>query len=200
MFPTSASLPSQLIKPLPIQNSDSYPSFMLSLGAFRKPGVAISCLLLALGPVPPLIAEAASPQAATQTLRYHSATIRAGPRPPLTTAPGPSRSTPRTLRCRPWRQFYLGVVPPAADLPGFLIESVYKPVRHAGGDFFYIRPVEQGGLLVVVGDVSGKGLRAAMTVNLVIKLELQTCGRSRLIWSTLLCPQQWTIREWTADS
>ena len=56
--------------------------------------------------------------------------------------------------------------PPA--VPGFLIESAYKPARHVGGDFFYIRPCESGALLVVVGDVSGKGLRAAMTVNSVI--------------------------------
>jgi hypothetical protein len=66
------------------------------------------------------------------------------------------------------REMQQRLVPPAADLPGFLIESVYKPARHVGGDFFYVRPIEQGGLLVVVGDVSGKGLRAAMTVNLVI--------------------------------
>jgi serine phosphatase RsbU (regulator of sigma subunit) len=65
------------------------------------------------------------------------------------------------------REMQQRLVPPAADLPGFRIESAYKP-RHVGGDFFYIRPVEHGGLLVVVGDVSGKGLKAAMTVNLVI--------------------------------
>jgi serine phosphatase RsbU (regulator of sigma subunit) len=51
---------------------------------------------------------------------------------------------------------------------GFRIESAYKPARQVGGDFFYIRPEEAGGVLVVVGDVSGKGLRAAMTVNSVI--------------------------------
>ena len=60
------------------------------------------------------------------------------------------------------------LVPPAVDVPGFRIESVYKPAAHVGGDFFYIRPLERGGVLVVVGDVSGKGLKAAMTVNLVI--------------------------------
>ena len=66
------------------------------------------------------------------------------------------------------REMQQRLVPPAADVPGFRIESVYKPAQHVGGDFYYIRPVEQDGLLVVVGDVSGKGLRAAMTVNLVI--------------------------------
>jgi hypothetical protein len=66
------------------------------------------------------------------------------------------------------REMQQRLVTPAMDVPGFRIESVYKPARHVGGDFFYIRPVEQGCLLVVVGDVSGKGLRAAITVNLVI--------------------------------
>jgi len=60
------------------------------------------------------------------------------------------------------------LVPPAVDVPGFRIESVYKPAAHVGGDFFYIRPLEQGGVLVVVGAVRGKGLKAAVTVNLVI--------------------------------
>jgi hypothetical protein len=54
------------------------------------------------------------------------------------------------------------------DVPGFCIESVYKPSRHVGGDFFYIRADEKESFLVVIGDVSGKGLRAALTVNLVI--------------------------------
>jgi hypothetical protein len=66
------------------------------------------------------------------------------------------------------REMQQRLVPPAADVPGFHIESAYKPAAHVGGDFFYIRPLEQGGVLVVVGDVSGKGLKAAMTVNLVI--------------------------------
>ena len=66
------------------------------------------------------------------------------------------------------REMQQRLVPPAVDVPGFRIESVYKPAAHVGGDFFCIRPLEQGGVLVVVGDVSGKGLKAAMTVNMVI--------------------------------
>jgi phosphoserine phosphatase RsbU/P len=66
------------------------------------------------------------------------------------------------------REMQQGLVPPVVDVPGFRIESVYQPAMHVGGDFFYIRPVEAGGLVLVVGDVSGKGLKAAMTVNLVI--------------------------------
>ena len=56
------------------------------------------------------------------------------------------------------------MVPPAADVPGYRIESAYYPARHVGGDFFRIMAADNGALLVVVGDVSGKGLGAAMTV------------------------------------
>jgi len=66
------------------------------------------------------------------------------------------------------RELQQRLVSPAVQVPGFHIESVYKPARHVGGDFFYLRPDDEGGILVVVGDVSGKGLRAAMTVNSVI--------------------------------
>ena len=57
---------------------------------------------------------------------------------------------------------------PAADVPGFSIESVYAPARHVGGDFFRVVPENDGGVMVVLGDVSGKGLRAAMTVAALI--------------------------------
>jgi phosphoserine phosphatase RsbU/P len=56
--------------------------------------------------------------------------------------------------------------PPAT--PGFAIESVYLPASEVGGDFFQIVPANDGSLLVVVGDVSGKGLKAAMTVGAII--------------------------------
>jgi phosphoserine phosphatase RsbU/P len=56
--------------------------------------------------------------------------------------------------------------PPAT--PGFAIESVYLPASEVGGDFFQIMPANDGSLLVVVGDVSGKGLKAAMTVGAII--------------------------------
>jgi len=52
--------------------------------------------------------------------------------------------------------------------PGFDIDSVYLPASEVGGDFFQIMPANDGSLLVVVGDVSGKGLKAAMTVGAII--------------------------------
>ena len=56
----------------------------------------------------------------------------------------------------------------AEPVPGFKIESVYKPAQQVGGDFFQILPVGEGGLLVVVGDVAGKGLPAAMLVSVLV--------------------------------
>lgn len=53
-------------------------------------------------------------------------------------------------------------------IPGFAIEAVYKPAGEVGGDFFQILPTQQGGVLIVIGDVSGKGMPAAMTVSLLV--------------------------------
>jgi len=53
-------------------------------------------------------------------------------------------------------------------IPGFVLQSVYKPAGQVGGDFFQILPLDGGGMLMVIGDVSGKGLPAAMTVSLLV--------------------------------
>ena len=54
------------------------------------------------------------------------------------------------------------------SLPGFTLTSAYRPAQEVGGDFFQIIPLEGGSTLVVLGDVSGKGLRAAMAVSLIV--------------------------------
>lgn len=53
-------------------------------------------------------------------------------------------------------------------VPGFNLASAYRPAREVGGDFFQILPMDGGGALVVIGDVSGKGMPAAMTVSLLV--------------------------------
>jgi serine phosphatase RsbU (regulator of sigma subunit) len=50
----------------------------------------------------------------------------------------------------------------------FSIESIYLPASEVGGDFYQLLPDDDGSLLIVVGDVSGKGLRAAMTVSIIV--------------------------------
>jgi hypothetical protein len=57
------------------------------------------------------------------------------------------------------------------EIPGFTLTSAYRPAQEVGGDFFQIIPLEgaqQGSTLIVLGDVSGKGLKAAMSVSLII--------------------------------
>lgn len=53
-------------------------------------------------------------------------------------------------------------------IPGFLIHTVYKPYGEVGGDFFQIIPAPGGGAMIAIGDVSGKGMPAAMTVSLLV--------------------------------
>jgi hypothetical protein len=61
------------------------------------------------------------------------------------------------------------LVPEATPaIPGYSIASVYKPASEVGGDFFQVMPQANGEALIVVGDVSGKGLKAAMTVSLIV--------------------------------
>lgn len=52
--------------------------------------------------------------------------------------------------------------------PGFEVDSVYEPAAEVGGDFFYTLPIDDGGLLIVLGDVAGKGLKAAMNVSMLV--------------------------------
>jgi hypothetical protein len=53
-------------------------------------------------------------------------------------------------------------------IPGFTVDSAYKPAQQVGGDFFQVLPAGEGGLLLVVGDVAGKGLPAAMLVSVLV--------------------------------
>jgi hypothetical protein len=50
----------------------------------------------------------------------------------------------------------------------FVLESAYLPVNGVGGDFFQVLPLKDDSLLIVVGDVSGKGLQAAMNASTLV--------------------------------
>lgn len=50
----------------------------------------------------------------------------------------------------------------------FMLESAYLPVNGVGGDFFQVLPLKDDSLLIVVGDVSGKGLQAAMSSSTLV--------------------------------
>jgi len=61
------------------------------------------------------------------------------------------------------------IVPEQVEkVPGFKVETAYIPAQQVGGDFFQVLPAKDGGLLLVVGDVAGKGLPAAMLVSVMV--------------------------------
>ena len=62
--------------------------------------------------------------------------------------------------------------------PGFEVDSVYNPATEVGGDFFYLSPDGPDGMTVVIGDVAGKGLKAAMNVSLLMGALRRTHERS----------------------
>lgn len=60
------------------------------------------------------------------------------------------------------------LIPETVNSPVFRVETAYHPARTVGGDFFQVIPHADGSLLLVVGDVSGKGMAAAMLVAVLV--------------------------------
>jgi len=54
------------------------------------------------------------------------------------------------------------------SLDGYAVTSAYHPAQQVGGDFFQLVAQPDGSALLILGDVSGKGLKAAMTVALIM--------------------------------
>lgn len=52
------------------------------------------------------------------------------------------------------------------DIPGLEFSASLKPASLIGGDFYDVQPVE-GGLAIMLGDVAGKGIPAAMLTALI---------------------------------
>ena len=77
-----------------------------------------------------------------------------------------SRLSQEMEAARSVQSLLIPAAPPAT--PGFAVEHTYLPASEVGGDFFQVLPGEDGSLLIVVGDVSGKGLQAAMTVSAIV--------------------------------
>ena len=53
-------------------------------------------------------------------------------------------------------------------LSGYRVSSAYRPAQEVGGDFFQLIALPGDGAMLVIGDVSGKGLPAAMAVALIV--------------------------------
>lgn len=74
------------------------------------------------------------------------------------------------------------------ELPGYTISTAYHPALEVGGDFFQVIPLQgecAGSTMIVLGDVSGKGLRAAMAVSLIVgavrTLAESTCSPAQIL-------------------
>jgi hypothetical protein len=67
------------------------------------------------------------------------------------------------------------LIPELIESSIFAVETEYKPARAVGGDFFQVIAHPNGSLLVVVGDVSGKGMAAAMLVAVLVGA-IRTCA------------------------
>lgn len=72
-------------------------------------------------------------------------------------------------------------------VPGFIIETAYFPANEVGGDFYQVLTQPDCSALIVIGDVSGKGLKAAMTGALAI-------GAIRTLSSDCLSPAVFLAR------
>ena len=87
--------------------------------------------------------------------------------------------------------------------PGFDVQVEYHPAKEVGGDFFLLSSGKDGSLLAVVGDVSGKGLQAAMRVAAILgslrredsrdpsivlsNLNLELLGQTEIGFTTACC-------------
>jgi len=61
------------------------------------------------------------------------------------------------------RQIQQTLTPAQVDeLPGYRVETFYKPLREVGGDYFDVIEIGAGRTLFAVADVSGKGMPAAL--------------------------------------
>ncbi|HUY80452.1 MAG TPA: SpoIIE family protein phosphatase [Acidobacteriaceae bacterium] len=60
------------------------------------------------------------------------------------------------------------LIPEDIHSPCFHIETAYHPAQTVGGDFFQTLTRTDGSLLIVIGDVSGKGISAAMLVAVIV--------------------------------
>ena len=72
------------------------------------------------------------------------------------------------------------------SIPGISCETLYQPVRGIGGDYYDLLPLERGRWGIAIGDVSGKGIGAALSMaSLQASLKFQAL-QPHLKLSTLI--------------
>ena len=63
------------------------------------------------------------------------------------------------------------------DLPGWQIAAYYRPAREVGGDFYDVIPLPDGRVAFVVGDVTDKGVPAALVMSATRSVLRASAGR-----------------------
>lgn len=77
------------------------------------------------------------------------------------------------------RKAQLSMLPKLPEIPGLEIAAVYKPCEHVGGDFYDLFVVGRYRLGIVIGDVSGHGVEAAL-IMAAAKKALQIHGQGAM--------------------
>ncbi len=94
------------------------------------------------------------------------------------------------------RQIQAGMLPVSVpEIEGFEVQGVCRPAFEVGGDYFDYVSAGDGRWFIVAGDVSGKGVPAAMIVSIVRTL-IHTCVQFE---SSIPLALRWVNRNLTPD-
>jgi len=75
-------------------------------------------------------------------------------------------------------------------IEGYAVTSAYRPYSEVGGDFFQIIPNPDGSTMVALGDVSGHGLKAGMSVAMIVgvlRAEAKRTSPAEILGALNLC-------------
>ena len=92
-----------------------------------------------------------------------------------------------------------GLLPTAIpSIQGFRVQSLYRPCRLLGGDYFDVA-VREGGAILLVADVSGHGAQAALT-SMLLKASFQDAAASAAGLPELLATMNATLYQFLPPS
>jgi sigma-B regulation protein RsbU (phosphoserine phosphatase) len=81
------------------------------------------------------------------------------------------------------REIQMGILPPdiavVAKLAGFEAHAILEPAQEVGGDLYEVLRTPEGNLVAVMGDVSGKGIPAALFMAVTMTLIRALAPESR---------------------
>jgi serine phosphatase RsbU (regulator of sigma subunit) len=86
----------------------------------------------------------------------------------------------------------------ANQVQGFRVAAEYRPAFEVGGDFYDVVPAGNGRIIAVVGDVSGKGVPAALTMSRVSS-DFRRLARTGLSAGSLLAQLNQLVCEHTTE-